>query len=225
MHAMADERAEKEQQHCPENSEPSRIVVLTFDDGSKTNLNFVAPLLKELGFGATFFVTHQWMHDTVNFLNWIEIAELHQMGFEIGNHSWSHSIFAQPKAAAALAGELGLVEWELRKVGVPRPVSFAYCASGFGPEAVEVLKEQGYKYGRRGTEPEMSTGNLKFGPAYDPGKHHPLLIPTAIVSTPEISLNDFREALNSVKPGEIAVIMYHGVPDIPHPWANTSPTR
>ena len=40
-----------------------RVVVLTFDDAVKSHRTFVAPLLKELGFGATFFVTHRWMAD------------------------------------------------------------------------------------------------------------------------------------------------------------------
>ena len=34
-----------------------RMVVLTFDDAVKSHRTFVAPYLKELGFGATFFVS------------------------------------------------------------------------------------------------------------------------------------------------------------------------
>jgi peptidoglycan/xylan/chitin deacetylase (PgdA/CDA1 family) len=41
----------------------AKVVVLTFDDAVKSHRTFVAPLLKELGFGATFFVTHRWMAD------------------------------------------------------------------------------------------------------------------------------------------------------------------
>src|SRR5262245_45119360 len=63
---------------------PDKLIVLTFDDAVKSHLTFVAPILKELGFGATFFVTQRWMSDSTNFLNWKEIAELHRMGFEIG---------------------------------------------------------------------------------------------------------------------------------------------
>src|SRR5438874_10136720 len=98
-----------------------KLVVLTFDDAVKTQRTLVAPLLKELGFGATFFVTHRWMvDDPKNYLTWPEIAEIHQMGFEIGNHSWTHPAFVFPRDAARLAAELALVEHELRKVGVPR---------------------------------------------------------------------------------------------------------
>src|SRR5579884_1381592 len=69
---------------------PDRAILLSFDDAVKSHRTFVAPLLRKLGFRATFFVTHLWMGDTANFMSWREIAELHQMGFEIGNHAWTH---------------------------------------------------------------------------------------------------------------------------------------
>jgi hypothetical protein len=40
---------------------PDKTVVLPLDDAVKSHRTFVAPLLKELGFRATFFVTHRWM--------------------------------------------------------------------------------------------------------------------------------------------------------------------
>src|SRR4051794_34880567 len=65
---------------------PAKTVVLTLDDAVKSHRTFVAPLLKELGFQATFFVTHRWMDDREHFMTWADIAEIHRMGFEIGNH-------------------------------------------------------------------------------------------------------------------------------------------
>ena len=41
---------------------PDRTVVLTFDDAVRSHLDFVAPLLKEHGFQATFFVSHRWLN-------------------------------------------------------------------------------------------------------------------------------------------------------------------
>src|SRR5437870_2760819 len=159
---------------------PSKLVVLTFDDAVKSHRTFVAPLLKELGFGATFFVTHKWMDDRTNFMTWQDIAEIHEMGFEIGNHSWTHSDFSMPKTAARLAGELALVDRALdqAKPKVPRPISFAYCGNTFGPEAVQRLMDLGYKFARRGEMPEAKYGSLEIGSTFDPKRHHPLLIPT-----------------------------------------------
>jgi len=149
---------------------PAKLVVLTFDDAAKSHHTFVAPLLKELGFGATFFVTHRWMEDRTNFMTWEEIGEIHEMGFEIGNHSWTHADFSMPKNAARLAGELYLVDRALEqtKPKVPRPVSFAYCGNTFGPEAVQRLSHLGYKFARRGEQPEAPYGKLELGATYDP---------------------------------------------------------
>src|SRR5215472_16007149 len=137
---------------------PAKLIVLTFDDAVKSHRTFVAPMLKELGFGATFFVTHKWMDDPTNFMSWSDIAEIDQMGFEIGNHSWTHSDFSMPKNAARLAGELYRVDRALEhtKPKVPRPVSFAYCGSTFGPEAVQRLIDLGYKFASRGEQPEAA---------------------------------------------------------------------
>src|SRR5437899_4904157 len=152
--------------------ETERLVVLTFDDAVKTQRTLVAPLLKELGFGATFFVTHRWMvDDPKNYLTWPEIAEIHQMGFEIGNHSWTHPAFVFPRDAGRLAAELALVEHELGKVGVPRPKSFAWCGNAFGPEAIRELEQLGYQLARRGMQPEVEFGRRfqnEIGPLFDP---------------------------------------------------------
>ena len=201
-----------------------RVVVLTFDDAVKSHRTFVAPLLKELGFGATFFVTHRWMADTANFMTWEEIAEIHRMGFEIGNHSWTHGNFSSPKEAARLPAELALVESELQKVKVPKPTSFAYSGNSFGPEAVEQLKALGFTFARRGMQPEIPYGKIEAGPLYDPSKHHPLLIPTSGDSYPGWTLRHFRNVVDQASPGKIVVLQFHGVPDPSHPWVDTPPT-
>ncbi|MFA6239572.1 MAG: polysaccharide deacetylase family protein [Candidatus Hydrogenedentales bacterium] len=204
---------------------PDKTVVLTFDDAVKSHLNFVAPLLKEYGFGATFFVCHQWMSDTENSLSWSEIAEIDKMGFEIGNHSWTHPNFAVPATAARIAGELALVENELTKVGVAKPVSFAWTGNGFGPEAVQRLRALGYRFARRGMQPEVEYGKLEPGPLYDPRTHDPLLIPTSRDGYPECTLEDVKRVVEQARDGRIAVLQFHGVPDVAHPWVNTPPER
>src|SRR4051812_20763021 len=83
---------------------PDRVVVLTLDDAVKSHRTFAGPLLKELGHGATFYITHSFMPDGEHFMNWNDVAELHRMGFEIGNHSWTHADFSSPRNASRLAG-------------------------------------------------------------------------------------------------------------------------
>jgi peptidoglycan/xylan/chitin deacetylase (PgdA/CDA1 family) len=199
---------------------PGKPVVLTFDDGVRSHLAVVAPLLRKFGFGATFFVTHRWMDDPANFLHWAEIAELHRQGFEIGNHSWTHLGFNTPRAAARLEAELALVNGELAKVKVPPPVSFAWPGNAFCPEALEVLERLGYRYARRGAQPEVPYAGLQVGPGYQPDRHHRLLIPSTGDARPEWTRAHFETLL--AQPG-IPVLQFHGVPDRTHPWVHTSP--
>lgn len=202
---------------------PDKTVVLTFDDSVKSHRTYVAPLLKELGFGATFFISHKWMDDTENFMTWQEIAELHEMDFEIGNHTWTHLDLSMPKTVARLEGETALIDYELANVGVPKPVSFAYPGNAFSPEAFAKLQSLGYKFARRGTPPEAPSGKMIVGAAYDPNQHHPLLLPTTGTAYPDWTFEYFLAVLNEAKDGKAAVLTFHGVPDVAHPWVHTDP--
>ena len=202
---------------------PPKTVVLTFDDAVKTHLTVVAPLLKQLGFRATFFITQKWMDDPQYFLTWDEVAQIHRMGFEIGNHSWTHSDFGKADNGAKLGAELEMVEKELAKVGVPKPVSFAWCGNAFGPEAISVLRQRGYVVARRGMQPDVPYGAMQVGPRLKVSEHHPLLIPTTGDAYPNWTFAHFKQVLESAQPNEIIVLQFHGVPDEKHPWVNTPP--
>ncbi len=202
---------------------PPKTVVLTFDDAVQSHLTVVAPLLRQLGFRATFFITQLWMKDESDFLTWEQTGELYRLGFEIGNHSWTHSDFSKAENGARLGEELQMVERELARVGVPKPVSFAWCGNAFGPEAIEALRRSGYVLARRGMQPEVPYGATQVGPPLDVRKHHPLLIPTTGDAYPAWTLEHFKQVMSSAGPREIVVLQFHGVPDRAHPWVNTSP--
>lgn len=204
---------------------PEKTVVLTFDDAVKSHVDFVAPALKERGFGATFFISQLWMNDTENFLSWEDVAAIHAMGFEIGNHTWTHLGVAGPKSAALLEGELALVENALKKVGVPKPISFAWPGNSYCIEGIQVLEKCGYKLARRGMQPEMPYGRIEIGPRYEPDRHHPLLIPTTGDAYPDWTLEHFKTLVNTGKPGQPVILQFHGVPDVAHPWVHTPPER
>lgn len=72
---------------------PDRLVVLTFDDGNKSDYTYVAPLLKHYGFGATFFITEGlgFLNNKDHYVTWEEVRALHEEGFEIGNHTQHHN--------------------------------------------------------------------------------------------------------------------------------------
>jgi hypothetical protein len=60
---------------------------------------------------------------------------------------------------------------------------------------------------------------------FDPAKHHPLLIPTAGDAYPDWGMEAFRNAADRAVDGKIAVLQFHGVPDVAHPWVHTPPER
>jgi peptidoglycan/xylan/chitin deacetylase (PgdA/CDA1 family) len=203
---------------------PDKTVVLTLDDAVRSQIVFVAPLLEQLGFKATFFISQAWMDDKQHFLSWEDVAELHQRGFEIGNHTWTHSSFEKPDEAAKLGRELQMVDDALARVGVPKPISFAWPGDNFGPEALAELQAHGIRLARRGMQPEVPYGEMQVGPLFDVNKNHPLLIPTTGDAYPNWTLGHFKDVVAGAKNGKIVVLQFHGVPDIVHPWVNTPPS-
>ena len=119
---------------------PDRLVVLTFDDGNKSDIEFVAPLLKRYGFGATFFVSDcAWFQeDKKTYMTWEEVRKLHATGFEVGNHTRSHPNLTQ-LSAEAIAEEVEYIERLHREHGLPRPTSFCYPGYHVNRTAVEVV--------------------------------------------------------------------------------------
>jgi len=72
-------------------AEPS--VCITFDDGCETDLIAGAPVLRESGFNATFYLTAGFL-GTPGYLNASQVCDLDSQGFEIGCHSMTHPYLA-----------------------------------------------------------------------------------------------------------------------------------
>ena len=67
----------------------SNRVCITFDDGCETDLISAAPILKEFGFGATFYITVEFLGKP-GYLSEAQTRNLAALGFEIGCHSLTH---------------------------------------------------------------------------------------------------------------------------------------
>jgi peptidoglycan/xylan/chitin deacetylase (PgdA/CDA1 family) len=204
---------------------PAKTVVLTFDDSVKSHATIVAPLLKELGFNATFFITEGFTFktDKENYMTWAEIKQLHSDGFEIGNHTRDHQGMTKG-SLATYKEQIDVINEQCNKHGIPRPVSFAYPGNAFHLDGLPLLKNSGFKFARRGGSPEY-TYEEGGGVGYEPGKDHALLIPSVGDARPNWTLEDFKTALHRAQPGSIAVLQFHGVPDKEHPWVHTPPER
>ena len=202
-----------------------KVVVLTFDDASASHHAVARPLLKRLGFGATFFITEGFTFRTNkrDYLTWEQIAELHRDGFEIGNHTRDHLGITE-KNVPRLAEQLEAIAARCREHGLPAPVSFAWPGNKFHANALPVLEAAGIRFARRGGEPEVPYAK-GGGVPYEPGVDHPLLIPTTADARPVWTLDHVKAAVAQARDGRIAVLQFHGVPDGEHPWVNTPRER
>jgi len=204
---------------------PNRLIVLTFDDGNKSDFTYVAPLLKQYGFGATFYITEglNFLTNKQHYVTWEEVQQLNQFGFEIGNHTRYHKNVNNQTQEELLA-DLEYIDTRCQQHNIPTPETFCYPGYNHGPKALEVLtKKKGMRFARRGVAPEFPyVGEGGRGPAYDPENHHRLLIPTTGASGPNWNFDDFVWATEQAKDGKIAVLTFHGVPALEHPWVNTT---
>ncbi len=190
---------------------PDRLVILTFDDATASQYSVVAPLLKEYGFGATFFICEfpPNFSDTSKYMNWRQIRELDRMGFEIANHTQNHPAIAK-LTEDKIVEQLDYIERKCDSMKIAHPVTFAYPGYSLSIPVMNLLQEKGYQFARAG-------GSR----AYDPQTDHPLLVPSWAMNDKNepLIMDSFKEAHD----GKIVVLTIHGVPDAEHPWVNTPP--
>lgn len=201
---------------------PDRLVVLTFDDSVKSQFTVARPILKKYRFGATFYITEGFAFRTNkrDYMTWEEIRQLHEDGFEIGNHTRDHTAVTV-KSLGQLTSQLSAIDKACIEHGIPKTTTFAWPGNGIIRGGVPRLQDYGFHFARRGGMPEYprETG---LGPVYEPGRDHPMLIPSAAIPRPGFTFKKFVSAVSKAKDGRIAVLQFHGVPEGEHPWVNTT---
>ncbi len=195
----------------PDKTIPDKLVVFTFDDATASQYSVVAPLLKQYGFGATFFICEFPPNfiDSSKYMNWRQIRELDRMGFEVANHTRTHPPVGKLSKENFL-DELSYIEAKCDSLDIAKPVTFAYPGYDLSLAAIELLKEKGYKFARAG-------GSRPYDPMID----HPLLVPSWAMNSE--NKKEIMKAFNEARDGKIVVLTIHGVPDSEHPWVNTPP--
>jgi peptidoglycan/xylan/chitin deacetylase (PgdA/CDA1 family) len=190
---------------------PDKLVVFTFDDATASQYSIVAPLLKQYGFGGTFYICEfpPSSADSNLYMNWRQIKELDRMGFEIANHTQNHPQLSK-LSTREIDEQIGYIEHKCDSMHIKKPVTFAYPGYDLNMDVIYILKNRGYAFARGGG-----------GHAYDPLTDYPLLIPSwAMVADNKAEI---MKAFNEARNGKIVVLTIHGVPDIEHPWVNTPP--
>jgi peptidoglycan/xylan/chitin deacetylase (PgdA/CDA1 family) len=117
-------------------------VAVTFDDGCETDLLVAAPILKEMSFGGTFYITSGFP-GRPGHLSGGQLRELAQLGFEIGCHSMTHA-YLTGLDSAGLHREIVDAKSELERI-LGQPVVHFSCPGGrYDRRSLEVAQRAGY---------------------------------------------------------------------------------
>lgn len=172
---------------------PRKSVVVSFDDGYRSFLQYAYPVLKELGFTATLFIYTDFVGAGTNALNWADLKKLRDEGFEIEAHSKTHADLRRGKTETAeeyarrINLELGQPKELFQKQLGHRTDIVAYPYGRQDATVVQRARERGYVAGL--------TVYRQGSPAFvDPFRIHRSQIYA------EMSLDDFIKNLNTFHP-------------------------
>ncbi len=102
-------------------------VAITFDDGCETDLLTAAPLLRDVGFSATFYVVVDFL-GRPGYLSQAQLRELRSARFEIGCHSMTHA-FLSDLNPEELRNEIAGAKEKLEQL-LGEPVEHFSCPGG-----------------------------------------------------------------------------------------------
>lgn len=126
---------------CPGEQHP--VVGITFDDGCETDLLVAAPLLKDTGFNATFYIVAGFLGRR-GYLSPAQLQELSDLHFEIGCHSMTHS-YLSSLGPDRLRTEVLDAKQRLEQL-IGRHVDHLSCPGGrWSYRVAQVAQEVGYR--------------------------------------------------------------------------------
>lgn len=78
-----------------------KSIVLTFDDGHRSNITLAIPILQEFGFSAEFFITTGWIGQP-NYMTPEDIRRLEKKGMGVGSHGVNHAFLDELSESEAV---------------------------------------------------------------------------------------------------------------------------
>src|SRR5271169_4263743 len=117
-------------------------VCITFDDGCETDLIAAAPVLREFGCNATFYLTAGFL-GTPGYLNAHQVRELDEQGFQIGCHSMTHpylSDLTEPELEREVVG----AKLQIEQI-VGHAIEHFSCPGGrYDPRTLQMARQAGF---------------------------------------------------------------------------------
>jgi len=120
-------------------------VVITFDDGYKSNYQYAYPVLKKFGFPATIFLITDFIGRNPVFLSWDEVIVMSKDKISFGGHTKTHfylgSMIDEKAAFEEIIGSKKAIE---HKIDMPVDY-FCYPGGGFNEKTKALVTQAGYK--------------------------------------------------------------------------------
>lgn len=149
----------------------SKMAIITFDDGYKSQFTYAKPILANYGYNASFFIVCNFVGKTakemnsssiVNFIgrgveqmSWDDITSLYKQGYQIGAHTMNHLRNLTKMSNDQLNYEISQSKQCLVNHGISTTI-FAYPYESGKDNATIVAKiSKYYSYARSGSYPLM----------------------------------------------------------------------
>ena len=120
---------------------PAKAVVLTFDDGYRSLVDQVVPVLKPYGYTGTIFVVTQFTDDNLpEYITWPQAEALYAQGWKIEPHTKTHEQLEGRGRDFQLYQMLGSIETVQAHIGT-RPRFFNYPSGKYDELTVQLAQE------------------------------------------------------------------------------------
>jgi len=120
---------------------PGKAVVLTFDDGYRSLLDYALPAMGSRGFTGTVFVITEFAdRELPQYLTWAQLRELAARGWRIEPHGKTHAPLAGADRDRQVYEMLGAIESIEAHLGV-RPRFFCYPSGRFDELTLQLAQE------------------------------------------------------------------------------------
>jgi peptidoglycan/xylan/chitin deacetylase (PgdA/CDA1 family) len=148
-----------------------KVVILTFDDGYKSQYSNAKPILDKYGFKATFYIVCNYVGSGDNRMTWEEIKSLQQEGHDVASHTMNHDDLST-LSPEKVEYEVSQSKQCLLDQGI-KPKSFAYPFNGGSDDpAVISAVASHYDLARTATDPLAFLGcNEASGSECDTNKY------------------------------------------------------
>jgi peptidoglycan/xylan/chitin deacetylase (PgdA/CDA1 family) len=129
-----------------------KVVILNFDDGRKTQFTHAKSILDKYGFKATFYIVCNYVENKPGFMDWEEVKQLYEEGYDIGSHGMNH-VNLDKLSKKDLKVEIGKSKKCLEDHGID-VTSFAYPFNkGSNDKKVIKIVSKYYELGRTAGSP------------------------------------------------------------------------